>query len=77
MINCPICGNPFNPYTNGRAKTYCSKPCGHYNKYKNALEKAINQIKPTPSSAKLIKGDMFRLRNLIPNGTKSLREIKK
>lgn len=69
-MNCPICGNPFNQYTQGKNKTYCSDNCRNYNKYKNALEKTLLALKPTKEAKKIIKGDMFRLANLLPNGTK-------
>jgi hypothetical protein len=68
-MNCPICGNTFNPYTAGKPKTYCSDDCRNYFKYKNALEKILLTLKPTREAKKVIKGDMFRLSNLLPNGT--------
>lgn len=69
MINCPICGTEFNPYTEGKAKTYCNDNCRNYNKYKNALEKSLISLRPTKEAKKIIKGDMFRLANILPNGT--------
>jgi hypothetical protein len=72
MILCPICGIDFIPYTNGRTKIYCSINCANYNKYKNALEKTLLALRPTKESKKIIKGDMFRLSNLITCSTKTL-----
>lgn len=69
MINCPICGNNFSHYTAGKSKTYCSENCRNYQKYKNALEKSLIALNPTKEAKKIIKGDMFRLANLLPNGT--------
>ena len=68
-MKCPICGNDFIPYTAGKPKTYCSDNCRNYNKYKNALEKSLLVLRPTKEAKKIIKGDMFRLANLMPNGT--------
>ena len=68
-MNCPICGNNFIPYTAGKIKTYCSVNCREYNKYKNALEKSLLALKPTKEAKKIIKGDMFRLANILSNGT--------
>jgi len=68
-MNCPICGNNFNPHTAGKPKTYCSDECRNYFKYKNALEKILLSLHPTQEAKKVIKGDMFRLCNLLPNGT--------
>ncbi len=72
MISCPICGNSFLPFTAGKTKTYCSDNCRNYQKYKNALEKSLLIIKPTKEAKRIIRGDMFRLANLLSNGTKSL-----
>jgi len=69
MFNCPICGNEFNPFTAGKPKTYCSDNCRNYQKYKNALEKSLIALRPTKEAKKIIKGDMFRLSNLLTNGT--------
>lgn len=74
MINCPICSTEFNEFTNGKPKTYCSDDCKDYYKYKNALERILIKIKPHINDSKLIRGDMFRMANLIPNGTNSLRK---
>lgn len=70
---CPVCGTEFVPYTRGKTKTYCSDNCRHYSKFKTALEKSISQLKPTSKASSLIRGDMFRLANLLSNGTNSLR----
>lgn len=66
---CPVCGTDFIPFTAGKPKTYCSSNCRDYMKYKNALEKVIIALRPTKEAKKIIKGDMFRLSNLLPNGT--------
>lgn len=68
-MTCPICGNPFNHFTAGKPKTYCSDNCRNFNKYKNALEKILIEMKPTVECRKLIRGDMFRLSNILSNGT--------
>jgi len=71
MYKCPTCGKEFIPYTAGKSKTYCSDNCRNYYKYKNALEKSIIGLQVTKEAKKLIKGDLFRLSNLLSNGTKS------
>ena len=68
---CPVCGIDFIPFTAGKPKTYCSSNCRDYMKYKNALEKVIIALRPTKEAKKLIKGNMFRLSNLVLNGTNS------
>jgi|GEM_PF-3234837 len=68
---CPVCGNDFNPYTKGRTKTYCGDFCRDYSKFKTALENCILNINATSEASSLIRGDMFRLANLLSSGTKS------
>jgi len=72
MYLCPICGKEFIPFTSGKPKTYCSDNCRNYQKYKNALEKTLLALVLTKESKKLIKGDMFRLSNLVSIGTNTL-----
>lgn len=69
MINCPICGNKFDDHTLTKPKMYCSDNCKDYNKYKNALERIILTLRPTKDAKNIIKGDMFRLSNIVRNGT--------
>ncbi len=72
MNFCQICGNPLK-----EAKTkpciYCSDNCSNYSKFKTQHECSIVNMKATPSSVSLIRGDMFRLANLISNSTKSIK----
>jgi len=63
---CITCGNPL-PYSSFRPRVYCSNNCSDYAKFKNALEKTLQKMKPIPANAKVIKGDMFRLRNIVRN----------
>lgn len=70
MINCSICGSEFNPCTAGRPKTYCSSVCGDYFKFRNALEKNILSLQLDSQHLSVIRGDMFRLANLLSNRTK-------
>ena len=67
-MNCSVCGKNFVPFTAGRPKIYCSNNCRNYYKYKNALEKSLIALRPTKEAKKIIKGDMFRLSNLLTNG---------
>lgn len=70
---CPICGVEFVPYTRGKTKTYCSSECRNYSKYRTALQNSILSISPTSKASSLIRGDMFRLANLLSNGTNTFR----
>lgn len=69
MTKCQICGNPFDDCTLTKPKLYCSPECRNYNKYKNALEKIIIGLQLTKEAKRIIKGDMFRLSNLVRIGT--------
>lgn len=69
---CPICGNPITTIDKYKPSTYCSDPCRDYSKYRTALQNAILKIKPTKDARKLIRGDMFRLCNLLGNGTETI-----
>ena len=72
---CPVCGNPITKVDKFKPSTYCSNDaCRDYSKFKTALEKAILQIKPTSKARKVIRGDMFRLCNLLGNGTNTILE---
>ena len=71
---CPVCGNPITKIDKFKPSTYCSDPCRDYSKFKSALEKSILKIKPTSNARKVIRGDMFRLCNLLGNGTNTILE---
>ena len=70
---CEICGNPIGKLDRTKPSKYCSDYCSNYSKYKSQLENALIHIKPIPSHISIIRGDMFRLANLLSNGTKSLK----
>lgn len=69
-FTCPICGICESQSSGCRPKTYCSPNCREYAKFKGALERAILKLHPTSKASSLIRGDMFRLANLLSNGTK-------
>lgn len=71
---CVICGNPIGKLDRTKPSQYCNDHCRNYAKYKQALEKEILLIKPVSRSISIIRGDMFRLANLLSNGTKSLKD---
>lgn len=73
-MSCIVCGSLINQGLY-RPKSYCSDNCRNYMKYKNALERCILSLNPTLNAKKIIKGDMFRLSNIVSNGT-ILSEIK-
>lgn len=62
---CSICGQPLTKVDKYKPSTYCSTDCSDFNKFKTALEKSIIQIKPTKDARKILRGDLFRLSNLI------------
>lgn len=74
---CSICGGELLKVDKFKPSTYCSDPCRDYSKFKTALQNSILKIKPTPEARKLIRGDMFRLCNLLSNGTNTFYEAKK
>ena len=65
---CAVCGNPL-PTAYYKPLTYCSPSCRDYAKFKTALQKVLVSIQPTRQARRLIKGDLFRLANLMGNGT--------
>ena len=67
---CEVCGNPKPDTKSFRPRQYCNDNCREYNKYKNALENALIKMDATDEAKKMIKGDMFRLANIVGNGTK-------
>jgi len=68
-MKCEICGNEIkeSEKKNHRPKTYCSKECKNYSNFKSALEKSLMLIKPNKEATKIIRGDMFRLANMLSN----------
>jgi len=72
---CAVCGNPL-PIASYKPLTYCSPQCRDYAKFKNALQKILISIHPTSEARKLLKGDLFRLANLLGNGTITLEGIR-
>lgn len=67
---CPVCGVEFVPFTRGKTKTYCSDNCRDIPKFMTALQNRLLLVKPSVRSKKLLAGDLFRLANLVTNGTK-------
>ncbi len=63
---CPICGTPFNCFTAGKPKTYCSDLCREFNKYYNAVEDRLLKINFYDNKArKSLKSDLWALSNKI------------
>ena len=69
---CPVCGNEFVSSSSGRPRIYCSSTCRDYCKYKNALENILLHFKADSKHISLVRGDMFRLANILSNGTKKV-----
>lgn len=72
---CHVCGNPILKESKFKPFLYCSDPCRNYSKFKQQLENALLQMKPVSSSVSIIRGDMFRLANLLTNGTNTKKGI--
>lgn len=75
MSVCHVCGNDITHLSYFKPRSYCSDNCRDYMKYKNALERSILALNPTLEAKKIIRGDMFRLANLLSNGTISSMEL--
>ena len=71
MNLCEVCGNPILKKTVSKPHLYCSNNCSDYYKYKNALEKSMIAMKPIKSAESIIRGDMFRMSNLLNRRTVS------
>lgn len=69
---CSTCGSEIVSSSLGRSKLYCSSDCRNYNKYKNALESIFLSLNADKSHTSVIRGDMFRLANILSNGTKTI-----
>lgn len=67
MKTCQVCGCMYESISN--KSTYCSEQCRNYVKYKNALERILINIKLCNKNASVIKGDIFRLANIVRIGT--------
>ncbi len=67
MKVCQICGCDYESISN--KSMYCGDDCRDYNKFKNALERILIDLKPCNKNARLIKGDIFRMANIIRIGT--------
>lgn len=71
---CSICGRPLVKIDKYKPSIYCDNHCSDFNKFKDALEKAIIHIKPTKEARKVLRGDLFRLSNLIGICTNTIQE---
>ena len=63
-MKCIVCNSPLET-TKYKPRTYCSQNCADYMKFKNALEKSILKLNLDDDAKKLIRGDLFALRNLV------------
>jgi len=68
---CDVCGNDIAVQSKYKKKKYCNDACRDYMKFKDALERTLFKINPNGAARKVIRGDMFRLCNLVGNGTKA------
>ena len=70
---CNVCNSKFFDDSKFKPRSNCSSSCGDYVKYKNALENVLIALELDSDAIKLIRGDMFRLANILSNGTKTLK----
>lgn len=68
---CEICGNQIEKPSRFKPRKYCSDECSNYAKFKDALEKAIIKLHPTKEAKSIIRGDMFRMANILSKSTKT------
>lgn len=68
---CEICGNPIEKPSRFKPRKYCSDECSDYAKFKDALEKAIIKLHPRKEATSLIRGDLFRMANILSKSTKT------
>ncbi len=73
---CSVCGNPIQKIDKFKPSIYCSDTCRDFSKFKNAFEKSIIKLRPTKEARKLLRGDIFRLCNLLGNGTNTILDLK-
>ena len=72
MSICPICESSFVDSGKFKPRIYCCDNCKNYAKYKNALESTINKLDiKTAKAKKIVRGDMFRLANILSKCTVS------
>lgn len=65
-LKCPICGAVVFQNSKGRTKEYCSDSCRLFNKYFNAMEKALLDVDFKDSkSARTIKSQLWRVSNIV------------
>lgn len=72
MNYCSTCGIEILKNSRFRPAFYCSADCRNFVKYKNAIERILVDLEPTHNARSLIRGDMFRLANILSCGTKTL-----
>jgi hypothetical protein len=69
LQRCIVCDTELKKVSKFKPRVYCSDTCCDYMKYKNALERALLRISPTSKAKSLIRGDKFRLANLLSKRT--------
>ena len=62
---CEVCENPILKPARFKPRKYCCDECADYARFKTALENAISKLHPTKKAKSVIRGDMFRLANLL------------
>ena len=74
MSICVVCGNHILKESRFKPRQYCSDNCSDYNKYKTALEKCLLSMNCLFESKRVVRGDMFRLANILSNRTNTKKE---
>lgn len=74
MAKCEVCGNEITKPSRYKPRKYCSHECANYARFKDALEKSILKLNPTKERKTLIRGDMFRLANILSKNNITVEE---
>ncbi len=66
-LKCKVCGLVLPSYTGNRPNEYCSANCRDLNKFFNAFVLSLDKIDfQDYEYVRKIKGDLFRVVNLLP-----------
>ena len=74
MSSCFVCGKEILNDFRFKPAFYCSSNCRNYVKYKNAIEKTLLVMQVDLKSRSVIRGDLFRLSNILCNGTNTIKK---
>lgn len=64
-LKCEVCGTVFVNTSKTKPRTYCSDNCKDFSKFLHAMERCLIQINFNNKAPNQVKGDLFRIANLI------------